>query len=88
MTLLEFESLELTAQLEHVVETGTPIAQIKTPRKGSLLYALYNFYVELEMEYKKGISDVVAVHPFRIGPKLEKYLEQIDISELGLDKAA
>jgi hypothetical protein len=88
MTLLEFESLELTEQLELVVDRGTPIAQIKTTRKGSLLYSLYNFYVELEMEYKKGISDVVAVHSFRIGPKLEKYLEQIDISELGLGKAA
>ena len=88
MTLLEFESLDLTEQLEHVVENGTPIAQIKTARKGTLLYALYNYYVELEMAYKKGMSDVNAVYVFRMSPRLDKYLDLIDISELDINKAA
>ena len=88
MTLLEFESLDLTEQLEHVVENGTPLAQIKNTRKGTLLYALYSYYVELEMVYKKGMTDVTTAHAFRMSPKLDKYLDQIDISDLGINKAA
>jgi len=88
MTLLEFESLDLTEQLEHVVENGTPIAQIKTSRKGTLLYSLYSYYVELEMTYKKGMTDVTGVHAFRMSPKLDKYLDLVDISELDINKAA
>jgi len=88
MTLLEFESLDLTEQLEHVVENGTPLAQIKAVRKGTLLYSLYSFYVELEMTYLKNKSDVKATHAFRMSPRLDKYLALIDISELDINKAA
>lgn len=88
MTLLEFESLDLTEQLEHVVENGTPLAQIKSPRKGTLLYALYSYYVELEMTYLKNKSDVKAAVAFRMSPRLDKYLDLIDLSELDINKAA
>ena len=88
MTLLEFEQLEMTEQLEHVVENGTPISQIKSLRRGHLLYSLYNFYVELDMEYKKGKTDVTEIHCYRMSLRLNKYLKQIDLSDIGIDKAA
>ena len=88
MTLLEFESMEFTERLEHVIENGVPIAQVKTIRKGHLLYALYNFYVELDMTYGRGKTDVKEVHAFRISPKLNKYLKEIDLSDIGIGNAA
>ena len=89
MTVLEFESLELTDRLELVVEQGTPIAQIKKPRKGQLLYSLYSFYVELEMTYKAGCTDVHEAHAYYASPRLNKFLDLIDLSELGIgDQAA
>lgn len=89
MTVLEFEALELTERLEIVVEQGTPLAQIKKPRKGHLLYSLYGFYVELEMTYKAGFTDVHEAYAYYASPKLNKFLELIDLSELGIgDKAA
>ncbi len=88
MTVLEYESLELTDRLELVVEQGTPIAQIKKPRKGHLLYSLYSFYVELEMIYKAGSTDVYEAHAFYASPKLNKFLDLIDLSELGIGNKA
>ena len=88
MTLLEFEQLEMTEQLEIVVENGTPLSQVKSIRKGHLLYALYNFYVELDMEYKKGKTDVVEIHAFHMSVKLNKYLKQIDLTDIGINNEA
>lgn len=88
MTLMEFESLELSVQLQLLVDEGVPIGQIRAPRSGHLLYALYNFYVELDMSYKKDSSDVTGIEAFRLSPRLNKYLNQIDLTELGISNEA
>ena len=89
MTLLEFENLDLQEQLDLVRHDGTPVANVKTRSKSHVLYALYSFYVELECIYKDGQSDVVDARCFGISTRLDKYLLQIDLTELGLlDDAA
>ena len=88
MTLSEFESLALNERLRRVVYKGTPVARIKSNGRGFLLYAVCNFYVELEMTYTKTSCDVKALRSFVFSDRLDKYLAQISLETLGIGNAA
>lgn len=88
MTLLEFESLEMSVQLQLLVDEGIPIAQVRGSRTGHLLYSIYGYYVELDMSYKKHSSDVTGLQVYYLSPRLNKFLKQIDLTELGISNEA
>jgi hypothetical protein len=79
LELHEFAALELDDRLDVLWQYGTLIAHVKTRSRGYALYALFGYYVEMQVNRAKVITAAVA---FKRGDKLDKYLPQVDLSDL------
>jgi len=76
----DFTAWPKTRQIAAVWNHGDFLTSSNDRHTSYALYAVYGFYVELTMtENGESILDVTA---FRTGHWLDKYLEQIDLSEL------
>ena len=80
MTVLEFEQLTRTQQIEVLYEDGVYIGKRMVAGYRAVLYQVEGFYVEVV--YKKYRSDISRISCSEYTSKLEPYLEQIDIEML------
>jgi hypothetical protein len=81
MGLYEYGILSLPERLQLVWHRGTFLANVKTSQQGHNLYALYNFFVEVELTYKETQTVITDAVPFVTGERLNKYLGTIDLTE-------
>lgn len=68
----EFQELETEKKTDILVDHG----RILMTSPNSVLYALYDFMVEVVIEKGEGIKEVVA---FKRGSRLDKYLDRIKL---------
>ena len=80
--LYDFLDLELVDRLIVLRANGVHVAKLSTTFQRSDLYTLGSFYVEVRTTRKNGSSTVHDALPFVKGPRLDKYLESIDLSPL------
>jgi hypothetical protein len=78
--LHDYLDMDLVDKLIVLENNGVQIGRVNTRLLINNLYWLDSFYVEVRR--RRGHSADVDAVPFLRGPRLDKYLEQIDLSEL------
>ena len=78
--LHEFLHLDVNERLEIIDEYGVPLSTFATNMNQLCLYRLSSFYVETKESFK--IKRVLYAIPFIGGPRLDKYLESINLNDL------
>ena len=80
--LHDYLDMDLMDKLIVLNNNGVKIGVVNSRLMCSTLYALGAFYVETRSRLKGADREIVDAVPFLKGPRLEKYLEQIDMSSL------
>lgn len=78
ISFYEYIALETNQRAEALWENGGFLTNVVLDEVAYSLYSLFDFYVEVTM-IENGIAFIT---PFKNGERLEKYLGDIDISEL------
>lgn len=81
MGLYEYMMLSEDEQWNDLWQNGEFITHFKAINCKFSLYALYNFYVEVELDQET--DRIVGKVHFKEGHTLDKYAGSIDINELG-----
>lgn len=82
--LTEFEELGLNDRLHLLGAVGTFLTRVMTFKHMYVLYNLYGFYVEIVISYNGKATKVSQAIAFDNCNRLNKYLKQIDLSDLGI----
>lgn len=82
--LVEFEDLGLNDRLHLLSAVGVCLTRVTTFKHVYVLYALYGFYVEIVISYNGNATKVSQAVAFHNCNRLNKYLKQIDLSDLGI----
>ncbi|QLG46030.1 hypothetical protein [Costertonia aggregata] len=80
MGLYEYKLLDDTEQWNLLWDKGTFLIHCIEVDKKYSLYALYNFFVEVELDNET--SRIIAKKHFKTGGTLDKYSGNVDISNL------
>jgi hypothetical protein len=81
ITLYEFNSLDEFEKGAALWEYGVHVTERFDEECGYSLYQLNDFYVEVK--YNDGANEISRFTSFRNYTKLEPYLKNIDISQIG-----
>ena len=79
LKLYEYDRLCLGDRLHLTWAVGTLLANIESPERTFLLYAVYDYYVELVATHRNCETVITRAVAFRGGNRLDKYLEPIDL---------
>jgi hypothetical protein len=79
MQLYEYKSLSEYDKAQELWSKGHCIASARLGKSSFALYALENFYVEIELVEEQSIQELVC---FKKGIRLDKYLSGINIDDL------
>lgn len=79
MTILDYLELSNEGQWDELLEHGKKIAEYKTKDGAFSLFVMDNFFVELEREPSG--DELVCLHPFVKGERLQKYINDMDVNE-------
>jgi hypothetical protein len=82
LSLYEYAAHCLDDRFDILLAHGTFITLVNGPKRAYGLYALFGFYVEVELNHHEVVTAVVA---FKHAEKLNKYLPQVDLSDLFLN---
>ena len=77
--VLGFSTLDLNDKCRLLEKDGALLSHMAFGSTRYALYGLYGFYVEVEIESGYDRLSVVAVTPFNLGSRLDKYLALIDL---------
>ena len=80
--LYEYAGLSLTDRLQLVWERGVFLHNVAWYSHGYNLYQLFDFYVEVVIEYTDTTNVITDAVPFLRGDRLNKYLDCIDLDKL------
>jgi hypothetical protein len=83
LTSLQFDALDKEQKADIIYAFGVYLSHYTTPRYIFSLYSLYSFYVEITYKAEKKV--LVRITTFTKTDELKKYLDKIDISDIGLD---
>lgn len=78
MTLYEFLRLDLSERMAQVVDAGEYITG--DPSKPSNFYALYGFYVEVQLDHDA--EGILAAIPFNKGDRYDRMVMRINVALL------
>lgn len=81
--LHDYLDMDLVDKLIVLRNNGVPIGRVETKLLRSELHALGGFYVEVRTSLT-GQEERIDAVPFLKGPRLDKYLETVDLSSLSL----
>ena len=79
MRVLEYLDLTDEDQLEVLLDQGKKIATLKSIDCSYELFAMENFFVEIRLDL--GTDTILSLNPFVRGPRLEKFINDIEVNE-------
>ena len=82
LKLYEYDRLCLGDRLHLTWAVGTLLSSIESAERTYLLYAVYDYYVELVATHRNFETTITRAVAFTNGVRLDKYLEQIDLEPL------
>ena len=82
LKLYEYDRLCLGDRLHLTWAVGTLLASTESTERTRLLYAVYDYYVELVASHRNCETTITRAVAFRGGSRLDKYLAQIDLDVL------
>ena len=83
--LYEYTVLSLTDRLQLLWEHGLFLHNVAWQSHGYNLYKLFDFYVEVIIEYNTDNNVITDAVGFMHGHRLDKYLVSIDLAEFGIE---
>ena len=82
LNLFEYDGLCLEDRLHLTWSVGTQLATLETDECVFILYAVYDYYVELISIHLSDETRITRAVAFSGGNRLDKYLDSVDLSDL------